>query len=547
MSIQIIQIPVPHDSIINISDFSPEENFLMLKIGSDVLREGRKVITNLTNDEVYRKIENDFKKEFESLDIQIRLEKEISLKMQEKIAKMYESQIEILNKKLESSMNKIMSYEQDNSSSLQESINKVKEKYDLMYREKEKQVERMTDVYEKMLVQQSSKSTSHKGSEGEKQFEDYANTFIDFKGFKIIDKHTQCGEGDFHLHFEEFDILVDAKNYKKKVPNDQREKIKKDLTKNEHLQFGWLVSLNTSIDKYDRAPIMYEWINTKQCLVYINNLSSFEDPAKILRIVWFTCNELSNFTREVNVDEEELNGLKNERFKFMDKVRNLRKNIREINTSINATKNLVQVMDDELRGMLENETNEIVMSNISLFDDWWVTNIEIVSNDKISSSTDLWIRFKQDNKCVLNEMDVTSDKFKQYLKTKMPSTAILLRNKNANSAFDIKGIQLKEISYVSNVIIEEKIDVDLNEEVLKKPKAIKKKTPEIYFSKELDNKILNEYYLKKDIMEISEINNVRPWQVVSLLMRYKIIKKRDESLGYDKYKETEEYKQKIEK
>ena len=127
MSIQIIQIPVPHDSIINISDFSPEENFLMLKIGSDVLREGRKVITNLTNDEVYRKIENDFKKEFESLDIQIRLEKEISLKMQEKIAKMYESQIEILNKKLESSMNKIMSYEQDNSSSLQESINKVKE------------------------------------------------------------------------------------------------------------------------------------------------------------------------------------------------------------------------------------------------------------------------------------------------------------------------------------------------------------------------------------------------------------------------------------
>ena len=30
-------------------------------------------------------------------------------------------------------------------------------------------------------------------------------------------------------------------------------------------------------------------------------------------------------------------------------------------------------------------------------------------------------------------------------------------------------------------------------------------------------------------------------------MKYKIIKKRDEALGYDKYKETEEYKQKIEK
>ena len=39
------------------------------------------------------------------------------------------------------------------------------------------------------------------------------------------------GEGDFHLHFEEFDVLADAKNYKKKVPIDQREKIKNDLIK----------------------------------------------------------------------------------------------------------------------------------------------------------------------------------------------------------------------------------------------------------------------------------------------------------------------------
>ena len=88
----------------------------------------------------------------------------------------------------------------------------------------------------------------------------------------------------------------------------------------------------------------------------------------------------------------------------------------------------------------------------------------------------------------------------------------------------------------------------MNEEVInKKKKIVKKKSPEIYFSKELDNKVLNEYNLKKDIMEISKINNVRPWQVVSLLMSCKIINKRDEALGYDKYKETEEYKQKIEK
>jgi hypothetical protein len=549
-SLKVVQITIPHDRNVPdiISTFSPDVNYLMLKIGSDTLREGRKVVTNLTSDEVYKKIENDFKKEIDSLDNEIELEKQTSQKMQEKIAQMYEAQIEQLNKKLENAMVQLKTYEKDMSVSLQEEVNKVKEKYELMYREKENQVSRMTDVHEKMIVQfQSTKSATQKGSEGEKKFEDYAEVFIDFKGFNIIDKHKQSGQGDFHLHFEEFDILVDAKNYKNKVPNEQREKIKKDLIKNEHLQFGWLVSLNTSIEKFDKSPIMYEWINTKQCLVYINNLCSFEDPKKILRIVWFTCKQLYDMTKEVNYDEEEILKLKDDRFKMMDKIRNLRKNIREINTSMNATKNLIQVMDDELRGMLENETNEIVMSNISLFDDWWVTNIEIVSDNLSVSSTDLWTRFKQDNKCVLNEMNITGDKFKQYLKSKVPSTAILLRSKNANSAFDIKGIELKEINYESNNINEENIDVELNEDVLKKKKIVKKKTPEIYFSQEVDSKILNEYYSNKDIMEIAEMNNVKPWEIVSLLMRYKIIKKRDEALGYDKYKETEEYKSKIEK
>jgi len=478
MSIKIINITVPGDAIIPdvLSTFSPEENYMMLKIGSETLSEGRKVVANLTSDEIFKKVRTDFDKEIEKLNSEITTEKKTSLMMNEKLTRMYETQLEQLNKKFENALSQIEIYKQGNSTSLNEELNKVKDKYDLLYREKEKQVERMTDNYEKMLVQ-SHKSTSHKGSEGEKQFEDYANTFIDFKGFKIIDKHTQGGEGDFHLHFEEFDVLADAKNYKKKVPVDQREKIKKDLIKNEHIHFGWLVSLNTSIDKFDRAPIMYEWINTTQCLVYINNLSSFEDPAKILRIVWFTCKELYKMIEDVNYDEEELIQLKDDKFKMMDKIRNLRKNIREINTSINTTKNLIQVMDDELKGMLENETNELVNSNISLFDDWWEENIEITSEEVQTSSTDLWTKFKQDNKLLINEMNITGDNFKQYLKSKVPMSGIILRNKNANSAFDVKGIQLKVIEnkvMEKLTVIKEKMDLELNEDVIKKKKVVKK-------------------------------------------------------------------------
>ena len=481
MSLKVVQITIPSDRNLPdiINSFSPEENYLMIKIGCETLREGRKVVTNLTSDDVYRKIESDFKKEIESLDNEIEMEKQTSLKMQEKISKMYESQIEQLNKKLENAISQIKSYEQGTSSSLYEEINKVKEKYDLMYREKEKQVERMTDVYEKMLVQQSSKSTSHKGSEGEKQFEDYANTFIDFKGFKIIDKHTQGGEGDFHLHFEEFDVLADAKNYNKKVPVDQREKIKKDLIKNEHIHFGWLVSLNTSIDKFDRAPIMYEWINTTQCLVYINNLTSFEDPAKILRIVWFTCKELHKMTQDVNFDEEELVKLKERTFIFMDKIKSLRKNIREINTSINSTKNLIQLMDDQLKEILDSETTEFVESNFSLFDEWWKNNVEVTNDESVVISTDLWFKFRQENKDVIKEFEITPEKFKQFIKSKVPISSITIKSKNANSAFDIKGIKIVSSligENQENIIETEKIELELNEDALKKKKVIKKKS-----------------------------------------------------------------------
>jgi hypothetical protein len=472
-TIKIINITIPEDSIFpNIEGFSPEENLLMLKIGSSCLLEGRKVVSGLTQKEIYQKIRDESKEEIQKLEMNILLEKEMTLKMEDKLTKIYEGQITKLEKQIEMMKDQIKTYDFENKDLIQKEVDKVREKCDLLIEQKDKQLDKMNENYEKMLIQ-SHKSTSHKGSDGEKTFCEYAETFMDFKGFEIIDKHTQGGEGDFHLHFEDFDVLADAKNYKKKVPIDQREKIKKDLMKNEHLHFAWLVSLNTSIEKYDKSPIMYEWINTRQCIVYINNLSSFEDPKKILRIVWFTCKELYKLIEDVNFDETELTDLREKNFKIMDKLRGIRKTIREINTSMNATRNLIQVMDDELRNILETETSEIVASNFSLFDDWWGHNIETTNDETLVASTDLWIKFKQENKIMISELDITGDKFKQYLKSKVPISSIMLRSKNANSAFDIKGLRVKEST--SDIIVEEKIDVELNEEVLKKKKVIKKK------------------------------------------------------------------------
>jgi hypothetical protein len=476
---KIVNITIPDDKIIDISGFSLEENYMMLKIGSECLLEGRKAVAGLTQKDIYNKIKEETRGEVQRLELDILVEREMKVKMEEQIKNMYENMLEKMRSQIETMSVQIKSYELQNKDLIKAEVDKARERYDLVLNEKDKQINRLSETYEKLIIQ-SHKSTSHKGSDGEKTFSDYAETFIDFKGFEIIDKHTQGGQGDFHLHFEDFDVLVDAKNYKKKVPIDQREKIKNDLQKNEHLHFAWLVSLNTSIDKFDKSPIMYDWINTKQCIVYINNLSSFEDPKKILRIVWFTCKELYDMTKDVNFDEEELTKLKNDRFKMMDKIRVFRKNIREINTSMNATRNLIQVMDDELKTMLDNETNEIVSSNFSLFDNWWNENIIVTNDDSIVVSTDLWFRFKQENKDIIKDFEITPDKFRQFVKSKVSMSSITIKNKNVNSAFDIKGMKLKSIE---NAVIEnlneinEKIDVEFFENVIdvKKKKYLKKK------------------------------------------------------------------------
>lgn len=474
MSLKTIQITIPYDKELNeLITFSPEENFLMLKIGSECLLEGRKVVAGLTQKEIYNKIKNESKEEITKLEIDIMVEREMSKKIEERVSKMYETQIHQMKNQIELMNKQLTVYESGNNDLIKKEIDKERLKFDIILQEKDKQNQLSRESVNKLndsVMKLTNKSNSHKGSEGEKQFNDYADTFIDFKGYQIIDKHTQGGEGDFHLHFEEFDILADAKNYKKKVPIDQREKIKSDLLKNEHIHFAWLVSLNTSIDKWDKSPIMYEWINTTQCIVYINNLSCFEDPRKILRIVWFTCKELYKLIEDVNVDITELTTLKEKQFKIQDKIKDIRKSIRELNTTMNTSKNIVQSMDDQLKEIIESQTMNIVNSNFSLFDEWWEENIETTSEEITTLSTDLWLKFKQDNKNVLKELDLPVDKFRQYIKSKVPCSSLIIRNKNMNSAFEIKGICFKK------KVTNEQIDVEFVDELqVKSDKTEKRK------------------------------------------------------------------------
>lgn len=656
--LRLVEVYIPQEKQIPeiLNTFTPDEKYLMIKIGCECLKEGRDAISKLSQQELTQKIKEEMKKEVIKLEMEILIERETAKRFEEKINSFYEKEKidekertrieieqktntiqeleielnlekertkikeiektniyevkinmlieqiktyecnfeEILKNKLRTEVDSqtfileeknrqieksretfdstILNYEKEKEQ-LNKKINMLNEEIRLNYDdtssiynsklanereknkyildEKQKQVDKMMETYETILSNnnKNNKSTSLKGSEGEKKFEEYADTFKDFKNFQFIDKHTKGGEGDAHLYFDEFNVLVDAKNYKKKVPVDQREKIKSDLLKNKHIQFGWLVSLNTSIDKFDQSPIMFDWINTTQCLVYINNLSSYEDPTKILRIVWFMCKELYKLIENSEYDVNELVELKEHKFMVTDKVKILRKNVKEANTSINTLKNVMQSIDDQLKYLLGAETDNIVKSNSTIFDDWWDTNIELIEDDNITVNvTDLWYKYRQENKDILKEFELTVDKFKNYIKTKMPASSLVMKSKNITSAFEIKGIKLidKMIEIIKEPIVKIKEPKIKNKELRTKLKEYNSVMNELYyFNEDLDVKILNEYENENNnILSISTINSIKIFEVVSVLVKHKIINSRTEARGYDIYIKSDEYQQK---
>lgn len=155
MSVKTIQIQIPENK--NISDvvscFSPEENYLMIKIGSECIIEGRKAVTSLTQNEIYQKLKNETQKEVEKLEMDLLVKDKINSEMEIKIKNMYETQIEKYKQQLINVSKQLEDADNNNIIKIENAIKKETEKYEIMYKEKEKQVDKLTTIYEKLVKQ----------------------------------------------------------------------------------------------------------------------------------------------------------------------------------------------------------------------------------------------------------------------------------------------------------------------------------------------------------------------------------------------------------
>jgi hypothetical protein len=286
---------------------------------------------------------------------------------------------------------------------------------------KEQQLKKDNALLNQQLEQQKTKSketTYLKGSVGESLFKQMAKDAFRFlDSFDIVDTFNLAQMGDFHLKFENFDVLVDVKNYENSVPKSQREKIKNDLSfgKNKKIKFGWLISLYSEIDGFSRGspfeieiithqPITNQQTTTDdedittdnetmtQYIFYINHLNN--NPTEILLSILSCCKTIHKITSEIN-DDFTVSRYKEYEQKVKNNVVSIIENNKNVNKMFNDMKKMFSDNDKFLQNILNNELNTIFKYNITVID-WCKKNLQPIK-DKEVSIKDIFKVFTDEN------------------------------------------------------------------------------------------------------------------------------------------------------
>jgi hypothetical protein len=553
MSLRIINITIPADEVVPdiISTFTPEENLLMLKIGSNCLKEGRQAVAGLTQKEIYNKIKDESKSEIEKLELDLLVEKELKSKLSEEITKMYQKQVDDMKKQIDTFKTQLKIYENDNKEFVRLEVEKERKNYEFMLGEKDKQLNKMTDNYERFLKQNEVKSSKKIGDEGEDTFVLLSDTFKDFPGYKLEKKAHQAHKGDIHLFFKDFNVLVDLKNYSGSVQKKELEKIEHDLSINNTMDFAWLISYDSNVSDWNRFPIMYKWIVTEnglKCVVIVNNLNANKNPIDVLRNVWSITYELHKMMNKTKVEDKDVQDMKDRDYNVVQKIKTAQKRLSELRRTVMSMSQITKDIENDIIDALSLLSNEIVKNEYEKNEkikEWWDLNIDCDDNDDNKlTSTEIWTRFKKDNKEYVDENKLLIDDFKNYVKIFIDVDKY--NEKSKKGSIEFIGFKFKE-----NLLVSEPIEIEINipNVVQTKKKVINrviKNKQNLVIDEEVDKSIVDQYNTTDDdIMKISKAKNVMVWQIVSVLVNNKIIIRRNDARGYEIYKETEEYKSKI--
>jgi len=488
MKTKMINIAVPLSwtapEIMN--TLNAEENAFILNTGCEMIKEARSLVVGLSQNEIYNKIREESKSEIQKLELDLLVQKEIQNQMDSNIIGFYENQMIQMKKQNEELKEQIKSQITNNKLLFQDELNKEKEKLEKILEDKNKQVLRLTENYEKILQQTDTKSSKKLGDEGEDNFMMLSETFKDFIGYKIEKKSHQGHKGDFHLFFEKFNVLVDLKNYSGSVQKKELDKIEHDLSINDTMDFAWLISYESNVSDWNRFPIMCKWIVTDvglKCVIIVNKLNANKNPTDLLRLVWNMTNEIHMMmSKTKEIDNTELDKLRERDYNVLQKIKTAYKRISEMKRNIVSMSQTAKDIENDMIDSINMFTNELSKNEFDKslkIKEWWNENIEFDDNNESKlTSTDIWTRFKKENKLYVDENKMLIDDFKICIKNFVDVNNYVEKSKKGSIEFI--GFKFKDLLVCKEsekVKSEEKLEVELNipNVVEKKKKIIKSK------------------------------------------------------------------------
>jgi hypothetical protein len=549
-----IEVPLSWDEPEELNKLSPEENAFILDVGCETIKDARALVAGLSQKEIYDKIREESKGEIEKLEMDLLVQKELRIKMEEALTVRYDNQLIQLKKQNQELTDKLKEVMNNSKLLVQQEVDKEKEKLEKILEDKNKQVLRITENYETFLKQTDTKSSKKLGDEGEDNFIMLSETFKDFIGYKIEKKSHQGHKGDFHLFFDKFNVLVDLKNYSGSVQKKELDKIEHDLSINDTMDFAWLISYESNVSDWNRFPIMCKWIVTDvglKCVIIVNKLNANKNPTDVLRIVWNMTNEIfMMMSKTKEIDNTELEKLRERDYNVLQKIKTAYKRISEMKRNIVSMSQTAKDIENDMIDSISMFTNELSKNEFDKslkIKEWWNENIEFDDNNESKlTSTDIWTRFKKENKLYIDENKRVVDDFKTCVKNFVDVNNYVEKSKKGSIEFI--GFKFKDLLVQEKVKSEEKLEVELNipNVVEKKKKTIKKKEVKVVINEFVDKDIIDQYNnTNLNVLELSKQHKLLVWQVVSILMANGIIVRRSDARGYDLYKETDEYKSKL--
>lgn len=463
---QSLVLHLPADIIIPTlwHGLQPAEQAFVITTGCDLIAQARTKVATLSQEELLAKWKQQSAAELQRLEAALSLEKQKTRDYLEDNKLFYEQQQARLQQQLIEARAECAKLQQDVQQQVRDQVAKECERYRTQLDERSNQVLRITEKYESFLAQMqqqqlqaaanATKSSKQLGDEGEEAAaQQFVHTFRDFAGFRMEKKAHQAHRGDFHLFFREFNVLVDLKNYTGSVQKKELEKIEQDLALNETMDFAWLISLQSSVSDWNRFPIMFKWVVTEtrsKCIVIVNHFHTAAgmQPERMLRNLWSTTLEIHRIVGtmgggrggEQEDAAHQLEQLKERDLMVIQQLKLSQKRLQEMKKALvhmtQTTRDLETDMTEGLDLLTRGKLVQL-LDKQQLVAAWWRQSVTFLGPDlsgkpnaKVLTSTDVWARFRKDNKGWVDQQEMTVDVFKQLLKQVVPPDQVVEKTRN---------------------------------------------------------------------------------------------------------------------